>query len=68
MPTSRPSNPAVIGNVMIVLPENGVVVARSNFTLADLQGDEQRIFFGNTFTRSDPSATITKSSKNVSIC
>ena len=36
----------VIGNVMIVLPENGVVVARSNFTLADLQGDEQRIFLG----------------------
>ena len=36
----------VIGNVMIVLPENGVVVARSNFTLADLQGDEQRVFLG----------------------
>ena len=36
----------VLGNVMIVLPENGVVVARSNFTLADLQGDEQRVFLG----------------------
>ena len=45
---------------MIVLPENGVVVARSNFTLADLQGDEQRIFFGEYVRALDPSVTITK--------
>ena len=30
----------------MIVPENGVVVARSNFTLADLQGDEQRVFLG----------------------
>ncbi|MGB0629117.1 MAG: aromatic-ring-hydroxylating dioxygenase subunit beta [Alphaproteobacteria bacterium] len=36
----------VIGNVMIDSMENDAVVARSNFTLADFQGDEQRMFIG----------------------
>jgi len=36
----------VIGNVTIDDANEGAVVVRSNFTLADLQGDEQRIFLG----------------------
>ena len=36
----------VIGNVMIDDATDDTVVARSNFTLADIQGDEQRIFLG----------------------
>lgn len=36
----------VLGNVMIDSADDASVVARSNFTLADFQGDEQRIFLG----------------------
>lgn len=36
----------VIGNVMIDDATDDAVVARANFTLADFQGDEQRIFLG----------------------
>ena len=36
----------VIGNLMIELADEESIIARSNFTLADVQGDEQRIFFG----------------------
>ena len=58
----------VIGNVMIVLPENGVVVARRISRLPICRATNSVFFLGNTFTRSDPSLTITKLSKNVSIC
>ncbi|MEE2997619.1 MAG: aromatic-ring-hydroxylating dioxygenase subunit beta [Pseudomonadota bacterium] len=36
----------VIGNLVIDSADAGSVVARSNFTFADFQGDEQRIFVG----------------------
>ena len=36
----------VIGNVMIDAADDKMVVARSNFTFADFQGDEQRLFAG----------------------
>ena len=36
----------VIGNVMLDPAEGDITVARSNFTLAEIQNDEQRIFAG----------------------
>ena len=37
----------VIGNVMVQEGENGTVIARSNFTLAEFQNDAQRWFAGD---------------------
>lgn len=36
----------VIGNVMLEDGEDGTIVARSNFTLVEIQNDEQRMFAG----------------------
>ena len=36
----------LIANVMLEEAENDNVIVRSNFTLADFQEDEQRVFFG----------------------
>lgn len=37
----------VIGNVMLQQGENAAIIARSNFTLAEIQNDEQRWFAGD---------------------
>ncbi|PPR09781.1 MAG: 2-halobenzoate 1,2-dioxygenase small subunit [Alphaproteobacteria bacterium MarineAlpha11_Bin1] len=36
----------IIGNLMIDQVGEESIIARSNFSLADLQGDDQRMFFG----------------------
>lgn len=61
----------VIGNVMLEDGENGTIVVRSNFTLAEIQNDEQRYFAGeyvHTLREADGGFLIVQKRVNLLNC